>query len=85
MAAAGRRDQACRPASSLGGLGLLGLLGLLLAPFQEGGATLTFDYFIGLLAHGMKGKGRKSQIPLLRVKRDSGSPPTILSPAIVQR
>jgi hypothetical protein len=39
------------------------LLGLLLAPFQEGGATLTFDYFIGLLAHGMKMEGTEVSNP----------------------
>jgi hypothetical protein len=72
-------------ASGLGGFGSLGLFGLLLSPFEEGEATLTFDYLVGLLAHGMKGKGRKSQISPPGVKRDNGSPSTILSPAIVQR
>ena len=76
----------------LGSLGGLGLLGLLFSPFQKGDATLTFDYFVGLLAHGMKCRDgcSKSRLPASQASGVfNGSPPTIFSldarPAVDQR
>jgi hypothetical protein len=38
---------------------------MLLSPFEQGEATLTLDYLVVLLAHGMKGGGGQFQIPPL--------------------
>ena len=62
-AAAGRRGDGRVPASDLRGLGALVLLGALLSPLEKGGATLTFDYFIGLLAHGNEREGTEVSNP----------------------